>query len=86
VFAIRCQSSGIIFYSLKMASCEPKHVTVLPPHSSAIIVYGLKMASCEPKHVAVCVLAIKSCVRQLFMSNFAYATKWDEPYYVNTKI
>jgi len=43
-------------------------------HSSGIIVYSLKMASCEPKHVdvcvCVCVLAIKSCVRQLFISNF----------------
>jgi hypothetical protein len=69
-----------------MASFELKHVAVLPPHSLAMIIYSLKMASCEPKHVAVCVLAINSCVPQLFISNFAYKIKWDEPYYVNTKI
>lgn len=45
-------------------------VFALRYHSSSIIVYSLKMASCEPKHVDACVLVIKSCVQQLFISNF----------------
>lgn len=61
-------------------------VFALRYHSSGIIFRSLKMASCEPKHVDVCVVAIKSCVRQLCISNFACKTKWNEPYYVNTKI